>query len=170
MNIANERNNMAEKLVLVSAIEELNKGDTFEDQDWPLHVTIVPWFSVQEQFEPGMVRSLANHMHHVRPQTVIGDQNELFGERKTVKVRTLRHIGQLATLHTNILDVLNRIGGEVDSPYIRDLYRPHVTYQHGVSINEGQEVTLSRMQLIRGDESGPRRVENVFSFIKGMAE
>ena len=161
---------MAEKLVLVSAIEELNKGDTFEDQDWPLHVTIMPWFSVQEQFESGMIRSLANHMHHVRPQTVIGDQNELFGENKTVKVRTLRHIGQLATLHTSILDILNRIGGEVDSPYIRDLYRPHVTYQHGVSIDKNEEVTLSRMQLIRGDATGPRRVENVFTFIKDRTE
>lgn len=161
---------MAEKLVLISAIEGLHKGDTFEDQDWPLHVTIMPWFSVQKRFEPGLVHSLANHMHHVRPQTVIGDQNELFGDLKTIKVRTLRHIGQLATLHTNVLGILNRIGGEVDSPYIRDLYRPHVTYQHGVSIDEDEEVTLTRMQLIRGDESGPRRVENVFNFIKDRAE
>ena len=161
---------MAEKLVLVSAIEDLNTGDTFEDQDWPLHVTVMPWFSVPKQFEPGLIHSLANHMHHVRPQTVIGDQNELFGDRKTIKVRTLRNIGQLATLHTNVLDILNRIGGEVSSHYIRNLYRPHVTYQHGVSINEDEEVILSRMQLIRGDESGPRRVENVFSFIKDRTQ
>lgn len=161
---------MAEKLVLISAIEELNKGDTFEDQDWPLHVTVMPWFSVPKQFEPGLIHSLANQMHQVRPQAVVGDQNELFGDRKTIEVRTLRNIGKLATLHVSVLGILNRIGGEVNSPYIRDLYRPHVTYQHGKGINENEEVTLSRMQLIRGDESGPRRVENVFNFIKDRAE
>lgn len=165
---------MAEKLVLISAIEELSKGDLFEDQDWPLHVTVMPWFSIPKQYEPDFVDALASRMHSVSPIVVIGDQNEYFGDKEKgerIKVRTLRNIGKLAyDIHPSVLDIINRFGGEVDSPYIRDLYRPHVTYQHGVAIDEGEEVTLERLQFIRGDERGPRLVENVFTFTKDSVE
>lgn len=170
MNTANERNNMAEKLVLVSAIEELNKGDTFEDQDWPLHVTIMPWFNVQKQFEDELIDEVADYAGTTHPLKVIGDVNKIFGPPnkplEEVKVRTLRNTARIALLHTGILDIINRYGAEVTSPYIRGSYQPHVTYQHGSGIEKDQEIILENLQLIRGDVSGPRIVEHTFSFGK----
>ena len=157
---------MAEKLVLVSAIEELNKGDTFEDQDWPLHVTVMPWFSVQKRFEDELVDEVRDYASTIRPLKVIGHVDKMFGPPnnplKEVKVRTLRNTARITGLHTGILDIINRYGAEVDLPYIRDLYQPHVTYQRGLGIEKDQEITLENLQLLRGDIIGPRIVERTF--------
>ncbi len=163
---------MAEKLVLVSAIDELRKNDTFEDQDWPLHVTIMPWFSMPLKLEQEFIDSIADYAHTVAPVSLFGDKNEFFGtdEFKSIKVRTLRGIAQATLLHTGVLDIVTRYAGEVDSQYIRGMYRPHVTYQQGRAIDEDEKVILQQMQLIRGDATGIRRVENVFHFTEDGAE
>jgi 2'-5' RNA ligase len=137
---------MAEKLVLVSAIEEHNEAATFKDQDWPLHVTVMPWFSVRKQFEDELIDDVAEYAHTVRPIKVIGDGNKVFGPPdkplEEVKVRTLRNTARIALLHTGVLDIINRYGAEVHSPFIRDLYQPHVTYQRGSGIEKDQEIIL----------------------------
>lgn len=155
---------MAEKFVLISALEKFDQGDSFENNDWPLHVTVMPWFSLPKQLESDFVDVTESHMHGVDPMMVIGDANEWFEPNQSVRVRTLRHIGQLASLHVNMLAIVTRHGGEVDSTFIRDDYRPHVTYQQKRGITQDQKITLSRMQLIRGDVDGPRAVEKVFHF------
>lgn len=164
MSTENERNSMAEKLVLISSLENLEKGDDFDE--WPLHVTIMPWFTVPKELERSFINAMENRMYETRPLKVVGDTDEYFGPAKTVHVRTLRNIGALASLHSRTLETLTRSGGIVDSPYIQEYFRPHITYQNGHSIKENQEVELTHMQLLRGDTQGARRVEKVFSFLK----
>jgi 2'-5' RNA ligase len=162
---------MAEKLILVGAVEEMKP---FQDQDWPLHVTVMPWFSVPKKFEDELIDEVADYTRTVRPLRVIGDVDKIFGPLgkplEEVKVRTLRNTARIALLHTGILDIINHYGAEVHSPYIRDLYQPHVTYQRGSGIEKDQEIILENLQLVRGDVSGPRIVEHTFELAKDTSQ
>lgn len=151
---------MAEKLVLVSSLEPLKKGDRFET--WPLHVTILQWFSLPREFEPAFVNALANQAHATKPPVAVGDVEAMFGPEHDVRVRTLRSMGALAALHARVYETARRFDGIVDSPYVLRDYRPHVTYQGERGIAEGETVRLTAMQLIRGDVGGPRTIEHVF--------
>jgi len=151
---------MAEKFVLVSTLDSLEKGEQFTL--WPLHVTVMPWFSMPDGNRQAFKNTLTNRLHDVAPIVARGDAEALFGLTKDVPVRTLHSMGALASLHALALEVVERFDGAVDSPYVGSNYIPHITNQNGEGIEEGQEVRFDAVQLIRGDVNGLRTVERVF--------
>jgi len=151
---------MAEKLVLVSALETLNKGQQFTE--WPLHVTILPWFGLPKDREQAFDNALTNRVYKVAPVFTVGGEVALFGPNKDVQVRKLRSIGTLASLHNLVLETVRGFDGTIDSPYIERNYEPHVTFRNEQGISEGQELKLATLQLIRGDTTGLRTVERNF--------
>lgn len=155
---------MAEKFVLVSALETLNKGDVFVE--WPLHVTILPWFTLPTERQRAFENALTNRTHDVASIHTIGGEEAFFGPRQDARVRKLRRIGALASLHQLALETVRSFDGSVDDPYIERNYEPHVTFQDEKGIEEGQEVTLTALQLVRGEEAGRRTVQRVFYFGK----
>ncbi len=154
---------MAEKFVLISALEPLERGDQFEQ--WPLHVTIVPWFALPKEREQAFLNALVNRVYGKSSFVTTGGDEALFGPDKDVRVRKLRRIGALAALHNIALGAVHDFDGVVDGGYVGRDYVPHVTYQGERGIEEGQELELSAMQLVRGDVDGSRTVERVFYFI-----
>jgi 2'-5' RNA ligase len=157
---------MAEKLILVGAVEEMKP---FQDQDWPLHVTVMPWFSVSDRHSESFIEALEHRASQEKsPLQLFGDEIEYFGSDRSIKVRTLRNISRIAQLHNDLLSLIARdYAGIVDSPYIGSQYRAHVTEQAGgKKIEKDQEIILENLQLVRGDVSGPRIVEHTFGLAK----
>ena len=164
---------MAEKLFLASSLEPLHKGDQFKD--WPLHVTVVPWFQVNlyRAFE----NALGNKIHSLSPVQItgsseivplrtVGGDEALFGPEEDVRVRKLRDIGALASLHDTLLSMIERFDGQLeDTTYTGTHYVPHVTFlEDGRGIEEGERVELPGMQLISKGPESVKTVERVFTF------
>lgn len=159
---------MAEKFAIISSLEPLQRGDTFES--WPLHVTVMTWFSLPTHQERAFDNALRNRMHDIKPFEVTGAKQELFGPDSDVPVRLLGRVGMLGSLHNQILPVIERMSGEIipeNSDFVGDGYRPHITDQPHGRFGEGETVLLDSMQLISGDTDGPRKVLETYNFLKG---
>lgn len=159
---------MSEKFTLISSLEPLKVGDEYEL--WPLHVTAMPWFSLPEDSLAPFDNTLRNLMHDFEPMTLVGDDEAMFGpeDAREVRVRTLRKIGAFAKLHASIQEVLRQYGGETISPFVGDLFIPHVTFQGQSGIEQDEEITLEGLNLVSGDIEGARRVRKQYRFMKGQ--
>ena len=157
---------MAEKFTLISSLEPLKVGDSFEQ--WPLHVTAMPWFSLPEGRLAPFDNSLRNKMHNYKPMQLTGKKEALFGPEADVRVRTLGDLGSFALMHEALRTLVSDHGGETTAPYVGDAFVPHVTFQGEKGIDEGKVITLGGLQLISGDVTGPREVRKQYRFMKGQ--
>jgi 2'-5' RNA ligase len=166
--ISNERNNtsLPANNILVCSLTPLEKRDQFAD--WPPHVTILPWFSLPEASRKAFINRMTNYTLRRQPITITGDEEKWFGARHTTRVRTVRHLGALSTLHAEALRMVEAAGGEVVSAHIDDEFQPHVTYRQEQGIEQDETVLLRDMQLIQKDLSTQRKiVEHVFRLGNG---
>lgn len=154
---------MAEKFGIIASLEPLKKGDEFEQ--FPVHVTLMTWFSMPR--ERVFMNKLQNFAYTYGPQEIAGGDEAMFGKEADIRVRKLGRSGALYAMHADLLAMIRGLDGEVWSGgFVGDDYIPHVTYQEGRGLSEGEAVTLSRIQLISGDETGPRRVVADFGLVK----
>ena len=146
---------MAEKYGVISSLEPLKKGDTFEV--FPLHVTLMTWFDIPN--EAVFLNQLYNFAHRFSSQNVVGGQEAQFGVNNDVRVRTLGRAGSLHAMHEELFDMIKTQNGEVwHGGFVGADYVPHVTYQNNRGLEQDEAANLDRIQLIRGDETGPRLV------------
>ena len=157
---------MSEKFTLISSLDDIKVGDQFEQ--WPLHVTVMPWFSLPEGRLAPFDNRLRNMMHNYKPMTMTGKQEAMFGPESDVRVRVVGDLGAFAVMHEAMRVLVNDNDGEVLSPYVGDAFVPHITFQGEQGIDEGQVFTLSGLQLIAGDATGPREVRKQYRFMKGQ--
>lgn len=150
----------SDKFVLVASLETLEKGDEFTH--WPLHVTLLPWFTVPDERMQAFDNAVKNRVHTYGAQFPLGDTIEMFGPHKDVPVRTLKSIGRLAHMHRELVDCVERANGTFYDSWIKDDYRPHVTIQKDKAIDEDEQIALTHLELIWGDIHGNRRVEKVY--------
>lgn len=150
----------SDKYVLVSTLEPVEKGMEFTK--WPLHVTLVPWFTLPDGSFRAFDNALQNRIHNFRVQEPVGDKLELFGPNKDIRVRTLRKIGELASMHRDLAESIEQVGGALHDVWVKDLYQPHVTYTEDQGVDEGEKISLTNLNLIWGDINGNRRVEKVY--------
>lgn len=157
-SLPKEANNL-----LVCTLEPLAKHAQFAE--WPLHVTVVPWFTLPEQMRPAFINRVTNLTHRLSPITITGDEEAWFGERHDIRVMKVRHMGALATLHSELLHDIEESGSQVFSEWLDDEYAPHVTFHDGQSLETGESAELKEMQYIRMDMTTRRKVvEHVFTF------
>lgn len=138
------------KDIFVSGLMPLEKGDEINGE-WPLHVTIVPWFTIPEHFEGAFSVAIANAMHKIHPITIHGQEEKYFGEDNSIRVRTVNSMGGLALLHDKLTDLIDRFDGEIFSQYIqgREGYAPHVTATESDELENCEQRTLTHLHRIR---------------------
>lgn len=155
---------MAEKLGIISSLEPLKKGDEFSE--FPLHVTLMTWFDMSHK--EAFTHQLQNFAARNATQAVIGGEEAMFGPNNDIRVRKLGTAGSLYAMHVDLLDMVTKLDGKVWSGgYVGEDYIPHVTYQGDHGLEEGDVARLSHIQLISGDETGPRTVLANLGLLKG---
>ena len=152
--------------ILVGLIKPADKGTVFERI--PLHVTLLHWYSLPHGNQTIINNALVNQTYRIAPLELVGAEREKFGSNHDVPGTKL-HIGGLAAFHAMALEIAQKQGAVIHSPYIGEHYAPHVSdlgdEQFPVG---GKPVVIDRVQLISADrESGLRTVEEVFSLQKG---
>ena len=113
--------------------------------DWPLHVTILPWFTVIEKSVAlDDIKQVITDTHSF--ELIIGPE-ELFGE---TKVNLIGQPGKVEALHETLLEVsANNIVFSKDPEWIGNQYRPHVTHHGAERLYEGDTVTVGAVTIVQ---------------------
>jgi hypothetical protein len=154
------------KDIFVSSLMPMEKGDVI-DGEWPLHVTIVPWFKMPEEHEGAFSTSVTNLTHRIRPITIHGGEEKLFGEDNNIRVRTISSMGSLALLHNELVERITHFDGQIFSEWIngREGYAPHVSATSTDELKHCEQRTLTHLHRVR-KEAGRKVVIASLPFLK----
>ena len=137
----------SEQLVVIP-LEPLKKGRAFVD--WPLHITIVPWFNCLEterQRLSDLLKAAAGRHHQF--DSVIG-QFEWFGKNQDLHVQLIVPNRQLNDLHLDVFNTLDRSGFPIhQKEYLGASYRPHLIYKPENKLAAGDIIKIDGFDLIK---------------------
>jgi 2'-5' RNA ligase len=144
--LAVERN---EHLVVIM-LDHMPKGEEFEI--WERHITIVPWFPVDDADRlDEVLRSVAQR--HKKFSVKAGPV-EVWGRRKEkYEVQKIDNDWRLQSLHQDVFNSLEKNGFPIhQKDFLGDKYDPHIALrnrlQKGNPIPEGQEITIGGFTLV----------------------
>lgn len=117
---------------------------------WLLHVTIVPWFRLDESADV-IASGLERAMYGIEPFDVATDGEAMFGPRKNRPVRLLLPTEQLDTIESKARSYLHKkraflIDETTKKPYS---FRPHVTVQNGFLLPEAASFRIDRLYIVQ---------------------
>lgn len=150
-------------LMLVYFVEQQLEGWTFERRHWPLKITLVPWFKVDD--EEAVIRSLERVANETSPLTLAVGKQENFGVNHDVPVNVIANQEPVLELHQKLVTALS----EADTAYHEQRfmgkeYVAHITRHEvdGRHSNEGEDIAVNNFHLVRLLEDNTCRVEQQF--------
>ncbi len=115
---------------------------------WPLHITIVPWFTVSEKTKLDEVLSKVAARHEAF--LVSAGRKEVFGKKDKLAVNLINDSGELHRLHWEVFHSLEKNGFLVhQKTHLGEKYKPHVTHQGKKHLKENEELVIDRFSLVR---------------------
>jgi len=116
---------------------------------WLLHVTIVPWFRLDEESQ-AIASGLERAMYGLGPSEVTTGEAAQFGPRKNRQVRLLQPTEHLEQIEAKVRSYLHKkqaflIDETTKKPYS---FRPHVTAQNGFLLPENTTICVDRLYLV----------------------
>ncbi len=137
----------SKELLLVYAIEPLFVQKAFSRLNWPLHITLVPWFRIPNI--DTLRTTLAQFAHQRAPFFVVAKGEALFGHNHTIKVTLVEPNKAVQTLHDDLLAVVAQQCGAVsNTQFIGQYFRPHATHQTHSVLQEGSQVQIDHFWLV----------------------
>lgn len=146
------------ELIIVACLDPIHETVI---QKIPRHLTVVPWFSVDEARVPDMSHELAVTVSSLPPLDLIGEDEDRFGPQNDVLVRRVGSRAILGELHKTLLYIIDNHGAHIRSPeYAGEGYNPHVSKQADGYIDHGERIVLKTMQLMMAVDlpEGRRRI------------
>ena len=134
--------------ILVCFLDDEPVGKTWERsrRQWPLHVTLVPWFGSADGTT--LVSALeAVAQRHEQFIVTLGEP-EQFNENTTVNV--LADQTAVQQLHEDLLNTVETLGVQLTSTqWVRDAYKAHVTHHDGMRTpTTGELVDITNFSLV----------------------
>lgn len=122
-------------------------GQKFRSKDWPLHITLVPWFNVDDTvlFEEKLQALLV----HTNPFDVTVGEHAVFGNPARPKdVQLIQPSIELLQLHDRLLELV-RIHGYIERSlsYVGKGYRPHISAYGNRTAQPGDLVKINNVWL-----------------------
>ncbi len=134
-------------------IADVRTGDQFEQ--WPPHVTLMPWFTAREYDAlAGFMRTVED-MEECRASVIAGKlgSRALYGDANDVQVSLLEGPGAVSLGVTHGLLLARFHGGLDDKKYIGGLYSPHIAEIKGDKPFVCPDtLVINSLCLIRRDE------------------
>ena len=133
--------------LIVIPLEPLKKSKPFID--WPLHVTIVPWFAVPEERAEDLGILLTNIATRYRKFNVKVGGVAMFANGQ-LSVKLIEPAETLQALHLDVFNTLENNGFTIhQKDFLNANYRPHFIYQPEDKFKTGSLITISSFSLIR---------------------
>jgi 2'-5' RNA ligase len=127
-------------------VDEFKIGDTFSK--WPLHITIVPWFRLDDPSEQ-IARGLQQALTLVKPFTVIVGETAVFGPRK--RQAHVLEPSRLTEVEKRVRKYFHqKRAWLVDETTKRKYdFRPHITFQGDEHLQKGDRVQIDRLYAVQ---------------------
>lgn len=157
------------EFIVIRTLDPVETGQ--ELRSIPPHMTELSWFFVQnndlERLIP-QIDELADR-HGFLASTAEGKRRVLYGENEDIPAceMTVAH----DKIHQGLVAAVKALDGTYRFPNFALNWSPHITDEHGVSIQVGQRVKFSSLALIsrQDDESGKRKlVEHSAQLLGGV--
>jgi hypothetical protein len=138
-----------QKLVPVFFVDEVKIGESFDKQDWPLHITLFP--PVEAQYTELLGKAMRFFINPIEPFTAKIDGEALFGTdeekalNKGVPVYTVERSTQLVIAHKGFIRALSHLP---HNDTFRREYNPHVSKKHNTrSLSLGDELLVGGISV-----------------------
>jgi len=115
---------------------------------WPPHITIVPWFPVDD---PGRLDKVLSRIaaRHKIFQVKVGRLAD-WGKKKPFEVQMIKESGDLHRLHWDVFHALEKSGFPVhQKEHLGAKYRPHFIYKKTNKVKEGDTIAVVSFVLFK---------------------
>lgn len=152
------------KYLLVHFLDDIAEGVRFKSSEWPLHLTIVPPFSIDADPDDLFERILdakdgKNEEKIPKPIDLKVSGKAMFGSRRDIPVMEVEPAPALRSLHEALVGRMDEAGAVHGDPkHIRERYRPHITVQKSGSAAPGRPIRLDSVTLVGYPAPGLREV------------
>ncbi len=143
--------------LLVSFIDRPDQ-DGFHGDDWPYHVTLLPWYNVAEAKLENWHQQLEKIAEATTAFEVEVGEEDYFGKHHDVLVRRLA-LAAFRPLHFRLLNTLTDKksgfdGALLDDSFVGRDYQPHITQKYTELMSEGQKLSIASISEVVKIESG----------------
>lgn len=138
-----------QKWTLAALFEPLDDGAQYHMSDWPLHTTLADVFAA-DFANTTLQRELEDLLTHAPSFTIHPLRNAQLGSpHSPVDVTLLEPTAELTSLHTNLIDLLEKHGAIFNTPeYTREGFLPHVTVRSKQFLDPQTEIVIRSVSLI----------------------
>ena len=129
---------------------------------WPLHLTIVPWFTISPQYLSSFLSRLDQAAGRLSSISLEPDRIDYFGPEKTTRVVTVKGSRGLISLHQDMLSIIKSSNGVInDSRHVGPNYIPHVSVATNNTIDS---MACHEMFLVSFNEKNVRQIVEIIKF------
>lgn len=117
---------------------------------WPMHITIVPWFPVDDEAKLDKVLQKVASRHEAF-DAIVGKVQQ-WGQKDKFKVTLINDPGDLHRLHWEIFHTLEKNGYPVhQKEHLGASYKPHIAQRNSKSrdLPEGESIPVISFFLIK---------------------
>ena len=145
--------------ILVHLVEKRSVGERFlrHRNTWPLHITLVPWFYIDQEKEAALITSLDMYSRTRHGfQAVVGQEHIFTGGKQEVRVNLMADQSPIKSLHTDLFGLVRSYytSFHADKPYIEDRFIAHITHHelegvtHRRTASDSEEIdTVTLLRL-----------------------
>jgi len=136
-----------QKYTIVHLFEELPDGFEYSMKSWPPHVTLADVFSIDGEWTD-LLESLRDALDSKHISISQVNDEDFFGDDRSIQVMLLEKNSKLQHLHDTIVDVLESFKVKFNSPqYTKTGFMPHATKQQD-GLKMGDLVKFNSITLI----------------------
>lgn len=135
-----------DRLVCV-LVTKLKNGAVFTQ--WPLHITLVPWFRCDVSIEQ-LVELLSASLEEAQPFDIEVAGEAAFGYQGRKKVSLIKQPSPLEDVEQRIRHILKQHSSWIvdESTKAKRSFRPHVTFQQDERLHEGDHFLCDRLYIV----------------------
>lgn len=148
-----------EKYLLAWFADPLQPGDYFI-QDWPLHLTVLPWFwprNPEKTFQA--ITAITQEQPII--EIICAEEGYLAGGR--IKVRLIEASESLEQWHMRLVKAIGELTIPMMDKFTGKQYLPHITFHSPDAPSLGARLTIDRLAIVK---AMPNRIRIVTSVIK----
>jgi 2'-5' RNA ligase len=132
--------------------------------NWPLHLTLVPWFELSGEELPKFLADLDSITASYAPFELRPNGNASFGPRK-IKVTLIKPEPEIVNLHLDLLKAISNCHASLVSDlFTGSNFRPHVTVQAGKSLPDNKVTLCSKLYLVAKGSGSQRQIAHELQF------
>lgn len=142
-----ERDPLVSRLLIAHFENDLPEGHQFED--WPLHITLLPWLNANESYVAGRIEKVAEDLRACRiisgPRAL--GRLAMFGPGSDVRVRIIKDSTALGVMHGMLLGEFHQY--LEDKNFIGGYYNPHMTIRDAEDPGKDYKMLVDSLSVVR---------------------